>query len=270
MSLHHAESMTAPGHAGDSDHEGARVHPSTGCSWRELLLVLVLAALLWGGYLARTDFHVFPRDDVMQAVVAARQFAAGEGHTSRVATPTMLVFLAEQGRLERPWPNALRSPLPVVLMGSLMGFVSEPTAVALSSGIFFVLAVPLIYLIGCRLAGRWAGGLAAIAFVLAPSGLYLGSTGMTESSTIFALAAIILLLMRPFTWRGALLAGVALGIGYLGRSTMQMWALVMVLYVIWASLDDGWGRAIARAAVFVAPLALAVWWWGGQMEALTG
>lgn len=257
MSLHHTESMTAPGHAGR-------------CSWSELLLVLLLAAILWGTYLARTDFHVFPRDDVMQAVVAARQFAADEGHTSRVATPGMLVFLAEQGRLERPWPNALRSPLPVMLMGSLMKFVSEPTAVALSSGIFFVLAVPLIYLIGCRLAGRWAGGLAAIAFVLAPSGLYLGSTGMTESSTIFALAAIVLLLMRPFTWRGALLAGVALGIGYLGRSTMQMWTLVMVAYVLWASVEDGRGRAIARAAAFVIPLVLAVWWWGSQMEALTG
>lgn len=206
----------------------------------------------------------------MEQVVAARQFAAGEGHTTRVVSPSMLTFLAEQDRLDRPWPNALRSPLPVMLMGWLMRVVSEPMAVALSSGIFFVLSVPLIYLLACRVAGRSAGIFAAAAYTLSPVGVYMASTGLTESSTIFALAAVFLLLMRPISWQRALAAGVVAGIGYLGRSTVQMWAVLMVAYILWASYEDGWGRAIARSVAFCIPLTVAIWWWGSQMHALTG
>ncbi len=240
------------------------------CSWRELAVVFVLVALLWAGYLARTDFHVFPLEDVKCEIVAARQLAEGEGHTSRVATPTMLVFLARHGDVEPPWPNALRAPLPAMLIAGLTRVTSEPTAVALSSGIFFLLAVPLIYLIACRLSGRAAGVLAAAAFVVAPSGLYLGSTGMTESSSIFALAGIVILLMRSVSWPMALAAGALAGVGYLGRSTMVMWAMVIVVYIVWRSVDDGWWRGLLRAVAFCAPLALSVWWWGAQMEALSG
>lgn len=241
-----------------------------GCRPRELLLVLVLAAAAWGIYLSRTDFHIVPREDVMEQVVAARQFAAGDGYTTRVASPSMLTFLAEQDRLERPWPNALRSPLPVMLIGWLIEVFSEPTAVALSSGIFFVLSVPLIYLLACRVARRTAGILAAAAYAFSPAGVYLASTGLTESSTIFALAAIFLLLMRPISWKSALAAGVVAGIAWLGRSTVQMWAVLMVVWIIWASWEDGWGRAILRSAAFCVPLGIAIWWWGAQMGALTG
>ncbi len=190
--------------------------------------------------------------------------------TSRIAEPPMLVFLAESGRQQPPWPNALRAPLTTIVMGSLMRVMPEPAAIALSSGLFFMLTVPLLYAIGFRLAGRPAAALAATAFALSPSGLYLGATGMTESSTIAALAAIVLALMRPLSWRGALAAGIAAGIGYLGRSTMTVWAPVMVGYLAWMSRDAGRARTLARVALFCAPLALAVWWWGAQMAALTG
>ena len=240
------------------------------CGIGELLLVLLLTALLWSGYLARTDFHVAPREDVIETLVAAREFAAGHGFTIRTACPSMLVFLQEQGRLDRPWPNVLRSPLPVMLIGGMSRVTSEPTAIALSSGIFFLLTAPLIYLLAFRLQGRPAAVFATTAFVLSPAGLYLGSTGLTESSTIFCLAAIALLLMRPITWRTALAAGAVAGLGYLGRSTMEMWALVIVIYVLVASRQAGWRRAIGRAAAFCVPLAIAVGWWGLQMHALTG
>ncbi len=257
-----------------ASEENADVLPEPGahgrCGFGELLLVLLLTALLWVGYLSRTDFHVAPREDVLETLVAAREFAAGHGFTIPTACPSMLVFLKEQGRLDRPWPNVLRSPLPVVLIGGLLRVTSEPTAIALSSGIFFLLTAPLIYLIAFRLQGRPAAVFATTAFVLSPAGLYLGSTGLTESSTIFCLAAITVLLMRRITWQSALAAGAAAGIGYLGRSTMEMWAVVIVAYVLLASREAGWGRALGRAAAFCVPLAIALVWWGLQMQALTG
>ncbi|NLO05778.1 MAG: hypothetical protein GX131_08100 [candidate division WS1 bacterium] len=237
----------------------------------ELLLVTLLAAALWAGYLARTDFHLFPRDDVMQAVSAARQLAAGEGFTTRVAEPPMLVFLREQGvDTAPPWPSALRAPLSVGLIGLLMPLTGEPLAVALSSGIFFILSVPVLYLVSFRLAGRPAAILAAAVYVLSPAGLYLGSSGLTESSTIFALSVIVLMMMRPITPAAALTAGLAAGIGYLGRSTMTMWAVLIVLYILWMARDAGWLPAAGRVVLFCIPLAAAVWWWGAQMEAQTG
>lgn len=237
---------------------------------RELALVAIVTAAVWVAWLARTDFHVFPLEDVKQTVVAARELAAGHGMTSRVAVPPMLVFLAESGREQPPWPNALRAPLPVLLMGALMRVLSEPTAVALSSGIFLLLAAPLLYALGFRLAGRPAALLATAAYIVSPAGLYLGSTGFTESSTIAALAGLLLALMGPLSWRSVLVAGAAAAVGYLGRSTMTMWAVAIVAYILWLSRPAGLVRALGRAALFCLPLALAVWWWGAQMGALTG
>ena len=236
----------------------------------EILLVTLLAAALFAAFVARTDFHVVPLEDVKQTVVAARQFAAGEGMTSRCAAPPMIVFLAERGIEEPPWPNALRSPLPAVLMGLMMRVTSEPTAVALSSGIFFILSVPLIYLVGFSLAGRPAAVLGTTAYVFSPAGLYFGATGLTESSTIFALAAIVLLLMRPLSWQTVLVAGIAAGIGYLGRSTIAVWSVIFVGYIVWASWEAGGWRILSRITLFCLPLLAAIAWWGAEMEKLTG
>ncbi len=240
------------------------------CGVGELIVVLLLTTLLWIGYLSRTDFHVFPREDVIETVVAAREHAAGNGHTIRTVAPSTLVFLKQQGRLERPWPNVLRAPLPVMLIATFSRVVPEPLAVALSSGIFMLLSAPLIYLLAFRLQGRPAAILAAAAFVLSPAGLYLGSTGLTESSTIFSLTALALLLMGPIAWRSAFAAGVAAAIGYLGRSTVSAWAIVTILYVAYASRGDGWRHAFGRSAAFALPVALVVGWRGLQMLALTG
>jgi len=162
-----------------------------------------------------------------------------------VISPPVLTFLARQGRAEPPWPNATRSPLPVLIIGGLMRIASTPTAVALSSGIFFVLSVPLIFLIGYRLAGRSAGLLGSAAYAVSPAGLWYGVSGMTESASIFSLSAIIYLLMGEITWGGCALAGVAAGVGYLGR-------------------------AIGMAALFVTPLLAAMLWFGVSMERATG
>lgn len=248
--------------------EAAHPRPRPGLA--ELALVTLIAAAIWAIYLARTDFHVVPLEDVKQTVVAARQFAAGEGMTSRVAAPPMIVFLAETGRAEPPWPNALRPPLATVLMGLVMRVASEPTAVAFSSGLFLILSVPLLYLIAFSLAGRVAAVFGAGAYLLSPAGLFFGSSGLSESSTIFALAAIVLLLMRPLTWQTALAAGAIAAIGYLGRSTMAIWAIVIVGYVIWISWRAGPLRAAGRALLFCLPLGAAVLWWGGEMKKLTG
>jgi len=238
--------------------------------WRGALVALLAAVVAFGVYLARTDFHVSPREDTKAAVVAARQFAAGHGMTTRVTVPSVLVFLARHGREKPPWPNALRSPLAAMSMGWLMRVTSEPMAVALSSGLFFVLSVPLIFLLGHRLGGTAAGALAACTYALSPAGLFFGSSGLNESGTIFALAGIVYLLSLPMSWPTVLGAGVIAGIGYLGRSTMTLWAPVMVCFILWRARDRGWPTALARAALFCAPLVIAVTWWGLQMQTLAG
>lgn len=234
------------------------------------LIVCVAAAVLYAGYLARTDFHRFPPEDTVETLVAAREVAAGNGLTTRVISPPALVFLARQGRAEPPWPNTTRAPLPVLVMGWLMRIASTPTAVALSSGIFFVLSVPLIFLIGYRLAGRSAGLLGSAAYAVSPAGLWYGVSGMTESASIFSLSAIVYLLMGEITWGGCALAGVAAGVGYLGRFTFKIWAPLIVGFIIWRAWGKGPARAIGMAALFVTPLLAAMLWFGVSMERATG
>jgi 4-amino-4-deoxy-L-arabinose transferase-like glycosyltransferase len=234
------------------------------------LVVFLVAAALYAGYLARTDFHRFPPEDTVETLVAAREVAAGNGLTTRVISPPVLTFLTRQGRAQPPWPNATRSPLPVLVMGLLMRITSTPTAVALSSGIFFLLSVPLIFLIGHRLAGRAAGLLGSAAYAISPAGLWYGVTGMTESASIFSLSAIVYLLMGEITWGGCALAGVAAGVGYLGRFTFKIWVPLIVGFIIWRAWRKGPARAVGMAALFVTPLLAAMLWFGASMERATG
>ncbi|MGD9497998.1 MAG: ArnT family glycosyltransferase [Armatimonadota bacterium] len=236
----------------------------------QALLAGLIAAMAFGAYLARTDFHVLPREDVIECVVAAEQINAGEGMTTRVISPSVLSFLQERGRSQPPWPNLLRSPLPCLTIAWLMRVTSQAGAVALSSGIFFVLSVPLIFAIAYRLAGRAARWLAAITYTVSRAGLWFGSTGLNESATIFALAGIVWCLMPPLGWRACLAAGVFAGVGYLARSTFTLWALLMVLYILWQSRSGGLGRALGHAVIFCLPLATAWWWWGATLGAMTG
>ncbi len=234
------------------------------------LRVLAAAFVLFCIYVARTDFHVLPREDTIECVVVAEEINAGHGMTTRVISPSVLTFLQRQGRAKRPWPNALRSPLPCLLIAWFSRVASEPVAVALSSGIFFILSVPVIFLIGQRLSGRAAGLIASGAYALSPGGLWFGVTGLTESATIFSLASITYLMIPPLTWQGCLVAGIAAGIGYLARSTFKIWAVLIVAYILWRSREAGWGRALGRAALFLAPLLIAIVWWSATIGGMTG
>lgn len=256
-----------------ADGAGAKARLDAGQPLRRagMAVVVFAAALgLYLVYLARTDFHLFPPEDTVEVIVAAREVAAGEGLTTRTISPPVLVFLDQQGRTSPPWPSVTRSPLPVLVMGGLMRLFDTPLAVALSSGVFFLLSVPLIYLIGDRLVGRVAGLLGSLAYAVSPCGLWYGVTGMTESSTIFSLAAIVYLLMGTPTAGGCLLAGVAAGLGFLGRTTFKLWAPVIVLYILWRTWRSGPARAVAMSLIFLLPLAASVLWFDWTMGRLTG
>lgn len=238
--------------------------------WRDAVALALIACVAMGLYLSRTSFHVYPREDTVEAVVVAEELAAGNGFTTRVISPSVLTFLHEQGKAAPPWPNLLRSPLPCMMIAALSRVTSEPMAVALSSGVFFILSVPLIYLIAHRLGGRAAGFFAAITYIVSRSGLWFGVTGLNESSTIFALAGIIYCMMLPPGWKPSLGAGIFAAIGYLGRSTFTIWAVPILAYLAWRSYRDGHARTLGRIVTFGVPLAIAVIWWGTTIGALSG
>ncbi len=238
--------------------------------YRDAVILALAASAALALYLSRTSFHLYPREDTIEAVVAAEALAAGRGHTTRVTSPSVLTFLDERDRAEPPWPNLLRSPLPCMMIAALARFSSQPIAVALSSGVFFILSVPLIYLIADRLGGRAAGVFAAITYILSRSGLWFGVTGLSESSTIFALAGIVYCMMLPAGVRTSLVAGGFAAIGYLGRSTFTIWAVPIIVYLAWHSRRDGVGRVLLNVTAFGIPLAISVLWWGTTIGALAG
>ena len=153
------------------------------------------------------------------------------------------------------------------MIAGLARVVPPPTAVALSSGIFFVLSVPLIFLIASRRSGAAAGWLVAVTYTVSRSGLWFAASGLNESSTIFALAGIVWCLMLPLGWAPCLAAGVLAGIGYLGRSTFTVWAIVIVAFIIWRSRGVGRARVLGHIVAFGVPLTIAVVWWDGHRGA---
>ncbi len=254
-----------------SDADGAPPREGESRSlWRDATAVALIACVAFALYLARTDFHVYPREDTVQTVVAAEELSEGNGFTTRVTTPSVLTFLDRRGSARPPWPNMLRSPLPCLMIAALSRVTSQPMATALSSGIFFVLSVPLIYLIAHRLGGRTAGLFAAVTYIVARSGLWFAATGLTESSTIFALAGVTYCMMLPASAGACLAAGVFAAIGYLGRSTFTIWALPIIIYIVWHSRREGSLNAATRALAFAIPLAISVVWWGATIGAVAG
>lgn len=128
-----------------------------------------------------------------------------------------------------------------------------------------VAAILVVFLLGERLGGRWAGLLAAFAVAVYPP--FIHSTGelMSEPPAILTLPAAVL----AFLWAGErerlaawLLPGLLLGLTAMFRPEyLVVAAAFVVLAAVRVGLARGWRPGLAGAALMVAALALPIVPW---------
>ena len=118
----------------------------------------------------------------------------------------------------------------------------------------------LLYRIGLRLADRRAGLLAAALYAVFPWGVMYDRLVYTEALVNLAGAAVVLASLWAFEpgragWRRAAVVGLALGLGYLLKSTALQYASAPVLIAVW-KLRPRWGEAARSLAATFSTAAL--------------
>lgn len=202
-----------------------------------------------------------------------RQLARGEGFTSQQSFPFLLGWLAERGlATEPPWPNLTRFPLPILaIAGSMVAVGPGHLGAVLPGCVYLAATAALVFLLGNRLFGPWAGVAAAGAAFLTPGQIEYSVYGLTQTGASFFLVAAALALLavqagQPRRPGPALLLGALLGLAALQRTNL---VLLVPAAVLALARSPGRRRLVAVAALG-AGFALSVAPWAVRNAALGG
>ncbi len=193
-----------------------------------ILILLILAGAVWYSYYSAT-FNGLLYNDSMDYASIGRNVARGEGFISAYITPLGLQYHGI------PHPDPWRAPLWPLILGAVMKVLGyNDNVVAITSGLFFLLTVPLIYLLGRRLFNEKVGVGSAVVFTLSGLALHFSVSGLTEPLAAFFMCLWLYLLLRKDRQNliGALVIGLVGGLFYLARYN----ALVFAPFVFLALL----------------------------------
>lgn len=216
---------------------------------------LLLAAAVWVLYYWRHRFIAISDPDAEDYAQIARQIFLGRGMTSRTIPLCGLEYLRLAGldpSGQAGWPNLHRFPfMSLVEVQLFRVFGMTNLALALGSGIFYVLTIPLVFLLGQRLFGKTAAIAGTLLYMAAHGALDASITGLTEPATTFFFMLVLLLLTAPKSRAALALAGLAWGLCFWNRYTGAMLALPLGIY-LWVQDRR---RAPGNLAAFLIPMA---------------
>jgi 4-amino-4-deoxy-L-arabinose transferase-like glycosyltransferase len=225
----------------------ARVRPS-------IVIGLVAFAL----YLTPAVRVVQLNPDVVEYVDVARRLLAGEGFRLGVkAYHFGGTEVLHNGLAERP-------PLFPLMVAALLGLGLDLRAVQVMNAALTAISAGLVAEIGLALFGRAVGTAAGLLAAMSPVVLARMILPMTEAVTIVLVLLATWLVVRapePARRREYLLAGLALGLGYLARPTVAALALAICPAIVLAAHDRrsavrGVGWFVLGLLVFVIPISL--------------
>ena len=224
-------------------------------SVRASILIGLLAFAL---YLTPALRVVQLNPDVVEYVDVARRLLNGEGYRLGVkAYHFGGTEVLHHGLAERP-------PLFPLLVAGLLGLGLDLRAVQVVNALLAAVSVGLVAEIGRSLFGRSVGAAAGLLAAISPVVLARMIPPMTEALTIALILLATWIVVRapePARRQDYLLAGLALGLGYLTRPTVAALALALLPALVLAAQDR---RGAVRAAgwlsvgvlVFAIPISL--------------
>jgi len=181
----------------------------------------VAVAVVWGSLFTVDRF--VDRDAFDYAQIG-RQIAHHKGFTTRQVFPRHIPYLDAIGHLENvEWPSLLRYPIPPIMNAAAQAVFHDPTRSAVvQSGLWFLITVPLFFLLIERLSDLRSAMLGTVFLVGDPRIWRDSYNGMTESLAIllqFCFFSIVFqrspLAGRRLPW---ILLGVVCGLAFLVRT----------------------------------------------------
>jgi 4-amino-4-deoxy-L-arabinose transferase-like glycosyltransferase len=234
---------------------------------RALALLMLGVVVVWGLFWWNNRFIAQQDPDAQDYAQIAVNIHEGRGQQTSVMPLAGLEWRRQTGRLNAPWWNLHRFPFAPAMMALLFNvFGTSDLAVPLSSGLFFLASIPLVFLFGRRLFGDREGLTAAFLFAFAGGPMRESITGLTEpAATFFFLAALYLVLWPKGLW-SFVLAGLLTGTAFLNRYSIVLYAVPM-LWLLWSRGKDHPWRSLAA---FCAPAALVTAPWLYRNYVLAG
>lgn len=219
----------------------------------KLVLVLIGAGLLIFGTISwfiALGPPALSNPDAVDYAQMGREIRRGHGFATLQTFPRHIPYLAENGHLEQDhWPNLYRYPVTPLLVAGVLFFVDDPAwAAVIQSGVWYLLATPLIFLLAARFTNPGVAAVCTLLYLADADVRVSGYSGLTESLAIFLTAAFFLLAYRPTNagWKWLCLGGVC-GLAYLTRTQM----IVLLPIALGYAWTLGQGRRRRKALVLV-------------------
>jgi len=230
-------------------------------------LLLTAAAVIWQwGF----NSSYFTNPDAFDYAQMGRQLADGKGFSTLQVFPKHIRYLHETGYLQKEnWPNLYRAPLPVVLNAFFYKLVGDIVkAAVLSSGIFYLLSVLVLYILAIKLTNFWTAVVAVVVYVSDRFVAISSYNGMTESLAAFLLLCLLLLYFSgKLSIAKCFLVGITCGLGYLARSQFVS-VIPTGILLVWLGLEK---KDVARGFVLLlVGFLIAAGPWFIRNAALTG
>lgn len=192
---------------------------------RDISVLFICAVIIWLIYFY-SNFQGLWAPDAMNYASVARNILEGNGFETDVIIPKFLAYSREN-----PFAYIVGGSLwPLVLSFFFLIFGVNDNAVALSSGIFFILSVPLIYLLAKELFNRKIAVISALIFTIELNMLYYSVSGLTESLYIFLLLFSFFLFIKARIGWHFLLLGIVLGLSRMVRMNTTFFILPFLLF----------------------------------------
>ena len=110
-------------------------------------------------------------------------------------------------------------------------FGATDKAIILCSGLFFVLYIPILYLIGKEIFDKKTAIISTVLYTISLNILYYSTSGLTDSLYIFILISTIYVLLKSKVATQLFIVGVLLGLSRLVRINSTFFLLPFLIYI---------------------------------------
>ncbi|MGC8834367.1 MAG: ArnT family glycosyltransferase [Armatimonadota bacterium] len=237
-----------------------------------VLLVLIGPAALWATY--ASNFKGLVLADAMDYAQIARNIAEGQGFTTSVVRPLGTAFSGQISRV----PDTTHPPLFTLALAIMFGaFGISDATVVLTSGLFFLLTIPVVYILARRLFGRRVALISTIVYVLGERMIQYALSGTNITLAAFLTTLMLLALHSAHMTHAdpnrsgagvkqCAAAGFLLGLCYLTEYAFALALIPAAIYIL-ATHNR---RRFASTAAFLLSFGLATAPWMIRNYTLTG
>jgi hypothetical protein len=245
-------------------------------AWVLTIAMLTVPPLLLALYF-KTMFPGLTHSDALDFAQLGRNLSAGRGFTTYILRPLALTH----GANPTMQPEMMHGPLYPFLLALGFGVLGvKDTSAAVVSGIFYLLTIPVLYLLGVRVFNRAVGLLTALTFTFNALMLEYAASGLHITLYTFLATSLLLTLYYIAAWerdRGDrtdlklpkglyLLAGVLTGLLYL-TDALFFWLIPVVAITLFRITSQ---RKVPALLAFGLPLLALILPWMARNTMLTG